>query len=331
MSNLEKKTLFHFFCFCKDYQLEKMLNYELTQIVNGQPADQSLTWEMCQDYQAHHYLVPDEQQSLISTPIRIYLISSFITGQSFENLVQHIHDDDPLSLLCLLQFQPNEKLLIQAIRMGFDDILQWPCQKKDWNDFFQRSINRDPVKQKSFSLIKNKNTGPLFWYLKAHVDEVTGLFNQRCLREDLFYFSQKVKDPYSLLFLDIDHFKTINDQNGHIHGSYLLAEFAKVLRVLVRSSDRLYRYGGDEFIVLLPDTKKDQAKIVAERIVTACQETTFYLQQNTQSKACYVQLSVSIGVACYPEDGHDRENFLQMADKMLYEAKKTGRGKVVVF
>ncbi len=158
-------------------------------------------------------------------------------------------------------------------------------------------------------------------------DDVTGLFNQRKLMQDLDAF---IYDPaykgmsFSLLFIDIDHFKKVNDGNGHLIGTELLLRFAGLLKTGLRDGDICYRYGGDEFVVILPGIEGKQAYQVAQRLLAEIKSAEF----NIVKGAAPMTISASIGVAGYPQDAKGRDEILQMADEMMYNAKSKGRGQV---
>lgn len=158
-------------------------------------------------------------------------------------------------------------------------------------------------------------------------DEVTGLFNQRKLIEDLELYigrHQHDQNGFSLLFVDIDYFKNVNDQFGHVVGSQLLVDMAAVLKNQLRSSDLVYRYGGDEFIVLLPKTPVEETKKIALRISEAVKSAEFKIFETDKT----YRLSLSIGVAQFPQDAMSVKGIIEFADKMMYLSKKSGRGKV---
>jgi diguanylate cyclase (GGDEF)-like protein len=157
-------------------------------------------------------------------------------------------------------------------------------------------------------------------------DEVTGLYNQRKLVEDLEFYIGRYEHErigFSLLFVDIDYFKNVNDQFGHVIGSQLLIDLAKVLRTQLRSYDLVYRYGGDEFIVLLPRTSLEETKKIALRISDSVKAAEFNVNQDKKYR-----LSLSIGVALFPQDAASSKSIIEFADKMMYMSKKSGRGKV---
>lgn len=157
-------------------------------------------------------------------------------------------------------------------------------------------------------------------------DEITGLFNQRKLVEDLDLFISRFhhdRNGFALLFVDIDYFKNVNDQFGHVVGSQLLIDMAKVVKGQLRSTDLVYRYGGDEFIVLLPRTTVDESKKIALRISEAVKAAEFDIDREKKYR-----LSLSIGIAEYPSDAETAKSIIEFADKMMYMSKKNGRGKV---
>lgn len=163
--------------------------------------------------------------------------------------------------------------------------------------------------------------------LLSLTDEVTGLYNQRKLLEDLDLYIARYeleKQSFSLLFVDIDYFKNVNDKYGHVVGSQLLIDMAGILKQQLRSSDLVYRYGGDEFIVLLPRNSVEETKKIALRISDAVKGAEFKIHQTGES----YKLSLSIGVAQFPQDATSAKAIIDFADKMMYMSKKSGRGKV---
>jgi diguanylate cyclase (GGDEF)-like protein len=157
-------------------------------------------------------------------------------------------------------------------------------------------------------------------------DEVTGVFNQRKLQEDLELHISRYKYDhvgFSLLFIDIDYFKNVNDQYGHVVGSQLLIDLSKILKNQLRSSDLVYRYGGDEFIALLPRASIEETKKIAVRISEAVKGAFFKIGADETYR-----LSLSIGLAHFPTDATNARAIIEFADKMMYMSKKSGRGKV---
>jgi len=165
---------------------------------------------------------------------------------------------------------------------------------------------------------------------QANHDGLTGLLNKRHFMKSLsemIYESDRDARPVSLFIFDIDHFKNYNDTNGHPAGDALLRSLSKLVQNCVRPSDWVCRYGGEEFIVAMPDTQGAEAMVAAERIRAAIEAYKFELQENQPNGV----LTISGGVAEFPRDGCDSHELTQNADKALYESKRGGRNRVTRF
>ena len=160
-------------------------------------------------------------------------------------------------------------------------------------------------------------------------DGLTGLYNQRYFRQSLnreIKRSARHKRSFSLLFCDIDHFKQFNDANGHIEGDEALKDFSDILLERLRQTDVASRYGGEEFIVMLPETTKQNATYLAQDICGLVENHVFKGEE-TQPGG---KLTVSIGVASFPDDATDEVELLRLADQALYKAKEEGRNRVII-
>lgn len=157
-------------------------------------------------------------------------------------------------------------------------------------------------------------------------DDLTGLYNSRQfgnLIASEVRRSERYEESFSLVFLDLDHFKGINDTHGHLVGSRMLGEFGKLVGSHIRSSDMAARYGGDEFAVILPHTGKEQAVKMAGNLLQAMKETRFVADDGTP-----IALTASFGVATFPDDAVDRVGLIRAADSAMYDAKAGGRAGV---
>ena len=159
-------------------------------------------------------------------------------------------------------------------------------------------------------------------------DDCTGLYNARhlftVLAEEV-HRSERFGYEFSLLFLDLDHFKHVNDQHGHLAGSKLLSQVGQALRENLRLVDAAFRYGGDEFAILLPQTSKDAALFVARRLMAVFQ-TKHWLA----GEAPEIALRASVGIASYPADATTPQAMVHRADEMMYQVKQAGRNNIAV-
>lgn len=162
----------------------------------------------------------------------------------------------------------------------------------------------------------------------AITDGVTGIFVRRYFLEMLkeeFERSLRHKFKLSFLMVDLDYFKECNDRFGHLIGDIVLKEVSKVLRQNIREIDLIGRYGGEEFSLLLPETDKTNAKLVAERLREAVANQDFRAYDEV------IKMTISVGISTFPDDAKTITELIEFADKALYEAKAQGRNKVVGF
>jgi len=160
----------------------------------------------------------------------------------------------------------------------------------------------------------------------AQTDTLTGLLNRGGLVDRLSLEidrTARYKRGLSLLMIDLDHFKQVNDTHGHLVGDCVLSELATVLNKVCRSSDGIGRYGGEEFLIVLPETDINKAQELAERIRIAIMEHVF-----AKSMSLALSLTCSIGVTEYQQD-QTFSDILKVVDDVLYQAKSLGRNRVV--
>lgn len=156
---------------------------------------------------------------------------------------------------------------------------------------------------------------------------LTGLFNQNHVRQRLteeYYRAKRYDHPLSLLMIDLDNFKSLNDRFGHAAGDHLLRYFGRLIRETIRPSDIPARFGGEEFLIILPETGKKEAQAVAERLRQRISECPFRIDSRRED----VRLTISIGVTAFPDYGQSAEEMITMADLALYQAKKAGKNVV---
>jgi diguanylate cyclase (GGDEF)-like protein len=157
-------------------------------------------------------------------------------------------------------------------------------------------------------------------------DDCTGLYNARHLYKTLeteVYRSARFGYEFSVLFIDLDHFKSVNDTHGHLIGSKLLAEIGYLIKAQLRLIDFAFRYGGDEFVVLLPQTDKDSAMVVARRLRDSLRASCFCREEGLN-----LNVRASMGLATYPHDAKTPHDIIRQADGMMYEVKNSTRDNI---
>ena len=160
-------------------------------------------------------------------------------------------------------------------------------------------------------------------------DGMTGLYNRRFLEEvidKIMHQAKRIKETYSVLMLDVDFFKMVNDTYGHDVGDRVIVEIGKVLKDNIRDSDLAIRYGGEEFVVMLHNATEEGTQEVAKKIHKAFGDLVFDVGTGET-----MQKTMSIGISMFPEDGDTIWKCIKFADTALYVAKTTGRNKIVTY
>ncbi len=223
-------------------------------------------------------------------------------------LLKKIKELFPLTTVIIITAYPSIESVKEAIFAGAYDYIAKPFDVDAIKIVVQRAVERqhliEEAKQKEF-------------YKDLSIrDGLTGLFNYRYFKEMLQREIEKSKrygHPFSLIMFDIDDFKKFNDKFGHLEGDMILRKFSHLISDSVRKIDLVFRYGGEEFFVLLPELPKDRAKNVAERLEKLVREN--------------LPITVSVGISEFPEDGKDVETLIKKADLDMFENKKMSRSK----
>jgi two-component system cell cycle response regulator len=223
--------------------------------------------------------------------------------------------------IILLAEQGDERLIMRGLDLGINDYVVRPL---DEQELIARL--RTQVKRKRYN--EHLRTSVAQTIEMAVTDGLTGLHNRRYLDSHLrtlFERAMSRRRPLSMLITDLDRFKSINDTFGHAGGDDVLREFARRLRKNVRGIDLACRYGGEEFVVVMPDTDQDVAERVAERIRGEIERVPFAIDGGKSS----ISATVSIGVSSLLRGPDSIEDLMKRADMALYEAKSAGRNRVV--
>jgi len=233
------------------------------------------------------------------------LHSSSMNGIQFTREAHKISQGTNVLVVTLYSFISSA---IEAMEAGAYGYITKPLNSSEILIVVQRAVER-------FFLLSTSNEKDYFVDLAVR-DGLTGLFNRRYFNELINIEINRLKRvpaALSLLMLDIDDFKNYNDKKGHLAGDSMLKSAAEVFNNCVRAVDIVCRYGGEEFIIMLPQTGKSGAQIIAERLRVQC--------------GLYLPTTVSIGIASLPEDAKTVEELIQKADDALYQAKRSGKNK----
>jgi len=228
--------------------------------------------------------------------------------------------------IIILTVKDSTEEKVIGLEAGADDYISKPCNEIELNARIYACLRTKALQDE----LREKNHQLEDVLLKveqlAITDPLTKLFNRRRFEaalENEFKRTMRYGSPNSCLMIDIDHFKRINDAYGHHVGDIVLKETGTVIKDCIREIDTVARWGGEEFIVLLPETKKEEASKVASRMLKVMAGHSF--SQITQ------KMTVSIGLAGVPDPSIDTaEKLIQTADLALYEAKSKGRNRVEV-
>ena len=223
--------------------------------------------------------------------------------------------------LLVLVSDGDRRKLNQALEMGVNDYLTRPVDK---NELVARVRTQLRKKRYADRLRYNVQLS----LEMAITDQLTGLHNRRYMGrhlDTLILSAERSGKPLAFLILDIDYFKAVNDTYGHDIGDEVLREFASRIAANVRGIDLACRYGGEEFVVVMPDTDLEFAATVAERLRRSVETTPFAISRAPNK----LNVTISIGIAGSEGQGDDAEQLLHRADQALYRAKREGRNRVV--
>jgi two-component system cell cycle response regulator len=223
--------------------------------------------------------------------------------------------------IILIAEHGEDDLVLRGLDLGVNDYLMRPVDEQELTARLRTQIRRKRYNEELRSSVAQTIE-------MAITDGLTGLHNRRYLDSHLVTLFERAASrnrPLSLMITDIDKFKPINDTHGHAAGDEVLRDFARRLRKNVRGIDLACRFGGEEFVVVMPDTEPLIAEKVAERIRHEIESLPFAIGGGTQA----LRVTVSIGVASMIPGKDSVETLMKRADAALYEAKNTGRNRVV--
>lgn len=288
-------------------------------------------------------------------PLAVMIADQIMPGMKGVDLLEEVHKRSPGTTKILLTGQAGLDAVVAAInRAGLNRYIPKPWDEPDLRLTVENLLRTFRLHRQNEVLVddlqrKNRELESAKEWLESAVrartqelenanerlgrlavtDGLTGLYNHRYLHEQLTLAverSRRSQVPVAMLMIDVDHFKKYNDKNGHPAGDEALRQVARVISEDRRQVDIVARYGGEEFAILLHDSGRKEALEVAERVRVRLSEMTIDGAQHQPLG----RITVSIGIACCPDDADSAPALLEAADVALYRAKKNGRDNVMV-
>ena len=249
----------------------------------------------------------------------------FLPGENPAGAYQRISCLDTLAESSSLDLREALVINIRACNViqGYVVIFNNPgCDLCDENSLRRLNLLLDQSALAFENALRYKNMNSL-----VYIDELTELFNYRYLEVVLERETRRVKrygSSLSLIFLDVDNFKSVNDTHGHRIGSLVLKEVGTLVKKMVRDIDVVIRYGGDEYTIILVEAGLSEASLVSERIRLGIEGHIF-----AQEEGLGIRISASLGYACYPLHTTDKKQLLELSDQAMYRGKEGGRNRVM--
>ena len=265
----------------------------------------------------------------LKAPFPLVITDVNIPDMTCVDLLQQIKRRNNHTEIIVMNNYASSNSAIAAMRAGAYDCIAKPFKDKEvicnTSNRAMKKVRLEKQNQNLITMLKQHNSilktsNAQLKQLATH-DEMTGLLNHRYFQKRLkseILRAKRYPKNISLLFIDLDYFKMYNDTNGHLAGDRLLKTLGALLRKSLRSTDIVARYGGDEFVVILLETPKSQARRIAAKLHKRVADFPFAQSQGMPGGG----ITVSIGVATYPEDGTTSDTMPHHADQRLYDNKK---------
>jgi two-component system cell cycle response regulator len=253
----------------------------------------------------------------------LVIISLSMEGIDGLRICSHLRSFEETRQLPILVLadQHDSRELVRSLEIGVNDYLVRPV---DRNELLARA--RTQIRRKRYS--DHLRESMHLSYKMATTDAVTGLYNRHFMAAHLgavMKAAERSGKPFSVMMLDIDHFKKVNDTYGHAAGDEVLREFGRRIASNIRGVDLAARYGGEEFVVIMPDTDTAYAYSIADRLRKEIEDNGFKIA----TQAAPIKVTVSIGLAGSEDEMESPEKIIETADGALYIAKNSGRNRVV--
>jgi len=266
---------------------------------------------------------PEKAHASARGPVDMVIVNASARGFDGLRFCAALRSDEATRHLAVLVIvDPDDRQrLVKALEIGVNDLLTRPIDPQELS-----ARARTQIKRKRYTDFLRQNLDHSLEL--AVTDQLTGLHNRRYMEGQLGALVKRAGmggDPVAALMIDLDHFKKINDSFGHDVGDEVLREFAIRLASNVRAVDLPCRYGGEEFTVIMPDTRLEDAQRIAERIRLHVAGSPFRVAGGQE----LLTVTISVGVACTISDQDTPETLLKRADDAVYDAKHAGRNRVI--
>jgi two-component system cell cycle response regulator len=295
---VEDETIFR--RMVKKYLLEA--GYDIVEAEDGQSA-----WELFQ-HEPFHLVITDWMMPRLNGPELVQKIRT--SGQK------------NYTYIIMLTAMDDKDNVVLGLESGADEYLTKPFNSREL-------VARVASGMRILKLEEQLMQAHQQMEILAMRDGLTGLLNRRAIEEYAeaeFNLTVRKERAMSVILVDIDHFKNVNDQFGHKFGDHTLQQVAKILKKDLRTYDRIGRWGGEEFILILPDTQLMDAATVAERVRVRIAEMKMSLENEET-----FSVHISLGAACTTGQFSSLTKLIDAADQALYQAKQTGRNRVCIF
>lgn len=280
---------------------------------------------LSQDYQVENVSRPEGAESVaMHGGFDLIIVSTQLADMDGLRLASHLKSLEETRNVPILMLvdEDDSRAMLKGLELGVNDYIIMPV---DYNEMAARV--KTQIRRKKYQDALKSNYRQTI--SRSITDGLTGLYNRHYLNnhlDNMVRQSLNNNKPMSIIILDMDHFKEVNDNYGHDIGDEVLKQIADTIIRSIRSSDLAARFGGEEFVVLMPETSNQQANEAAERIRKAMESTPIRVSHPVGQ----LLKTVSIGVAFMNDMGDTGQAMLKRADEALYKAKHSGRNKVVI-
>ncbi|HEU5047900.1 MAG TPA: PleD family two-component system response regulator [Rickettsiales bacterium] len=284
----------------------------------------NVTERMSKDYTIEGIANPEQAlPKALEGNYDLFIVSTQLSDMDGLRLASQLKSQEATRNVPVLMLvdEDDTRAMLKGLELGVNDYIIMPV---DYNEMAARI--KTQIRRKKYQDALKSNYQQTISL--AITDALTGLYNRHYLNAHLDNMvNQSIRNskPLSLMIMDMDHFKAVNDTYGHDMGDVVLKQLAEIIIKTVRSADLAARFGGEEFVVLMPETDKKQAMEAAERIRKIVEAAEFKLTNGDG----HIKKTVSIGVSFLDELGDSGQALLKRADEALYKAKETGRNRVI--